>query len=63
MGYEEQLVLKALIVLIVFITVFSVVAGTARDLAAGAYVLGVIAALGAVAALSGGLRMIVQWSR
>ena len=61
MGEEEQLVLKAMIVLIVFFTVFAVVSGTASDLAAGAYVLGVLAALGAVAAVFGGLKMIVHW--
>ena len=63
MGEEEQLVLKAMIVLIVFITIFAVVAGSARDLAAGAYVLGVLAALGVVAAVFGGLKMIVHWSQ
>jgi hypothetical protein len=52
---------KAFLVIVVFITVFAVVNGSAADLGAAAFVLAVVAGLGALAALFGALKMIVNW--
>jgi len=54
-------VLRAFLVLVVFITVFGVVYGSAIDLGAAAPVLAVVAGLGALAALFGALKMSVRW--
>jgi len=52
---------KAFLVIVVFITVFAVVTGSAAGLGAAASILGVVAGLGALAALFGALKMIVRW--
>jgi len=54
---------KAFLVIVVFITVFAVVNGSATDLGAAASILGVVAGLGALAAVFGALKMIVNWSQ
>ena len=54
---------KALLVIMVFVTVFAVVDGSASDLGPVSPVLAVLAGLGALAALFGALKMAVSWAQ
>jgi hypothetical protein len=62
MNDGTECVLRALLVIIVFVTIFAVVDRSAVDLGSAAPLLGVLAGLGALAALFGALKMVVNWS-
>jgi len=63
MDETTEWVLTAFLVIVVFITIFAVVDRSAVDLGAAAPMLGVVAGLGALAALFGALKVIVSWSQ
>jgi hypothetical protein len=62
MDEGTEWVLRALLVIVVFVTIFAVVDRSAVDLGSAAPLLGVLAGLGALAALFGALKMVVNWS-
>ena len=63
MDESTDWVVRAILVIVVFITIFAVVANSATSLGVVAPMLGVIAGLGALAALFGTLKMVVSWAQ